>query len=162
MPVWRQTIIWTNAAILLIEPLGTNFSQILMKIQRSSYRKRHFKMHSAKYQPFWLSLNLITYWGLNKWWTFCRQHFQMHFLDSKLLYFDLSFPDFCSYRSNWQFHKSSRWWLDAKQIFYSLWPNDTICWHTNEPTLARVMACCLMMLRHYLNQCRLIIRHVQW
>ena len=26
----RQAIIWTNAWILLIEPLGTNFSEILM------------------------------------------------------------------------------------------------------------------------------------
>ena len=31
-PVWRQAIIWTNARLLLIEPLGTNFSEILIKI----------------------------------------------------------------------------------------------------------------------------------
>ena len=29
----RQAIIWTNAGILLIEPLGTNFSEILIGIQ---------------------------------------------------------------------------------------------------------------------------------
>ena len=28
----RQAIIWTNAGILLIEPLGTNFSDILIKL----------------------------------------------------------------------------------------------------------------------------------
>ena len=30
-PVRRQAIIWTNAGILLIEPLGINFSEILLK-----------------------------------------------------------------------------------------------------------------------------------
>ena len=28
----RQAIIWTNAGILLIGPLGTNFSEILIEI----------------------------------------------------------------------------------------------------------------------------------
>ena len=31
-PSQRQAIIWTNAGILLIEPLGTNFSEILIEI----------------------------------------------------------------------------------------------------------------------------------
>ena len=31
-PGRRQAIIWTNAGILLIEPLGTNFSEILIEI----------------------------------------------------------------------------------------------------------------------------------
>ena len=31
-PVQRQAIIWTNAGILLIRPLGTNFSEILIEI----------------------------------------------------------------------------------------------------------------------------------
>ena len=29
---WRQAIIWTNDAILLIGPLGTNFNEILIEI----------------------------------------------------------------------------------------------------------------------------------
>ena len=32
-PDRRQAIIWTNAGILLIGPLGTNFSEILIEIQ---------------------------------------------------------------------------------------------------------------------------------
>ena len=32
-PARRQAIIWTTAGILLIEPLGTNFSEILIGIQ---------------------------------------------------------------------------------------------------------------------------------
>ena len=31
-PGRRQAIIWTNAGILLIEPLGTNFSEISIEI----------------------------------------------------------------------------------------------------------------------------------
>ena len=32
-PLRRQAIIWTNVVILLIRPLGTNFSEILIGIQ---------------------------------------------------------------------------------------------------------------------------------
>ena len=33
LPGQRQAIIWTNAGILLIGPLETNFSEILIEIQ---------------------------------------------------------------------------------------------------------------------------------
>ena len=33
---------------------------------------------------------------------FHRQHFQMHFVEWKLLYLDSHFTEACSYRSNWQ------------------------------------------------------------
>ena len=46
-PGRRQAIIWTNAGILLIGPLGTNFSEILVGIQTFSFRKMHLKMSSA-------------------------------------------------------------------------------------------------------------------
>ena len=32
-PARRQAIIWTNAGILLIGPLGTNFSEILIEVK---------------------------------------------------------------------------------------------------------------------------------
>ena len=38
-PGWRQVIIWTNAGILLMGPLGTNFSGILIGIQTFSFKK---------------------------------------------------------------------------------------------------------------------------
>ena len=38
-PCRRQPIIWTNAAILLIGPLGTNFNEIFIKIQIFSFQK---------------------------------------------------------------------------------------------------------------------------
>ena len=48
-PGRRQTIIWTNAGILLIGPLRTNFSEILFGIQTSSFEKMHLKMSSVKF-----------------------------------------------------------------------------------------------------------------
>ena len=49
-------IIWTSAGILLIEPLGTNFSEILIEIHTFSFKKIHFKMSSGKCPPFCLGL----------------------------------------------------------------------------------------------------------
>ena len=43
-PVRRQAIIWTNAGILLIGLLGTNFSETLIRIQTFSLKKIHLKM----------------------------------------------------------------------------------------------------------------------
>ena len=57
----RQTIIWTNDGILLIGPLGTNFSEILIGIQTFSFKKMHLKMSSAKWRPFCLGLNVLIY-----------------------------------------------------------------------------------------------------
>ena len=47
-PGRRQAIIWTNAGILLIGPLGKNFSGILSEINIFSLKKKHFKTSSAK------------------------------------------------------------------------------------------------------------------
>ena len=51
-PGRRQAIIWTIAGILLIGPLGTNISEILIGIQTFSFKKMHLKMSSAKWRPF--------------------------------------------------------------------------------------------------------------
>ena len=60
-PDRRQAIIWTNAGILLIRTLGTNFSEILGKIHSFSLKKMHLQMSSAKGRLFGLGLNeLIT------------------------------------------------------------------------------------------------------
>ena len=55
----RQAIIWTNAGILWIGPLGTNFIEILIEIQTFSFKKVHLKMSSAKWRPFGLGLNVL-------------------------------------------------------------------------------------------------------
>ena len=51
-PVRRQAITSTNAEWLLTGPLGTNFSEIWIKIHNFSFTKMHLKMLSAKWQPF--------------------------------------------------------------------------------------------------------------
>ena len=52
LPVQCQAIIWTNAGILLIRTLGSNFSEILSKIHTFSFTKMRLKMLSGKWQPF--------------------------------------------------------------------------------------------------------------
>ena len=47
-PGRRQAIIRTNAGILLIGTLGTNFSEILSEIHTFSFKKMHLKMSSGK------------------------------------------------------------------------------------------------------------------
>ena len=59
-PGRRQAIIWTNVGILLIGPLGTNFSEMLIEIHTFSFKKIHLKMSSGKWRPFWLALNALT------------------------------------------------------------------------------------------------------
>ena len=59
-PGRRQAIIWTNAGILLIRTLETNFSEILIKINTFSFKKMHMKMSSGKRQPFCLGLNVLS------------------------------------------------------------------------------------------------------
>ena len=54
-----QAIIWTNARLLLTGLLGTNFSEIWIKIQWFSDMKVHLKMSTAKWRPFCLGPNLL-------------------------------------------------------------------------------------------------------
>ena len=71
-PCRRQAIIWTNARILLIGPLGRNFSEILNKIHTFSFKEMHLKMSSRKWQLFCLGLNVInTRYNM---WPNCLQH----------------------------------------------------------------------------------------
>ena len=60
-PGRRQAIIWTNAGILSIGPLGTNFSENLIEILTFSFTKMRLKVSSAKWRPFCLGLNVLTH-----------------------------------------------------------------------------------------------------
>ena len=66
-PGRRQAIIWTNAGILLIGTLGTNFSKILIKIRIFSFKKMGLKVLSAKWRPFVSAsmCELIPWWSNN-------------------------------------------------------------------------------------------------
>ena len=59
LPGRRQAIIWTNVGILLIGPLGINFSEILIEISTFSFKKMHLEMSSAKWRLFRLGLNVL-------------------------------------------------------------------------------------------------------
>ena len=58
-PGRRQAIIWTIAGILLIGPLGTNFSELIIEIHTFSFKKMQLKMSSGKWRPFCLGLNVF-------------------------------------------------------------------------------------------------------
>ena len=60
-PGRRQAFIWTNAGILLIEPLGTNFNEIWIAIETFSFKNMHLKISTAKWRPFCLGLNVLSF-----------------------------------------------------------------------------------------------------
>ena len=62
-PGRRQAIIWTNAGLLLIEPLGTNLSEILIEIYTFSLKTNAFenvvwKRATILSRPQWVKLYL--------------------------------------------------------------------------------------------------------
>ena len=63
-PSRGQTIIWTGAGIL-IGPLGANCNEILSQIWKSSFKKMHMKLSSAKWRSFCLGLNVLIHIYLN-------------------------------------------------------------------------------------------------
>ena len=67
-PDRRQAIIWTNAGLLLIGPLGTNFSESLIEILTFSFKKMPLKVSSAKRRPFCLGLNVLKGFTYYKLW----------------------------------------------------------------------------------------------
>ena len=62
-PGRRQAIIWTNTGILLIGPLGTNVSEILIEIQTFSLKKIRLIVSSATGRLFSLGLNELNIWS---------------------------------------------------------------------------------------------------
>ena len=58
-PVRRQTIIWTNAGILLIGTLERNVSVILSEIPAFSFKKMYLKVSSGKWRSCCLGLNVL-------------------------------------------------------------------------------------------------------
>ena len=62
----RQAIIWANAGMLLIGPLGTGFREMLIGIQIFPFTKMRMKMSSAKWRPFCLGLDVLTLFSVVK------------------------------------------------------------------------------------------------
>ena len=87
-PIRRQAIIWTNAGILVIRTLGTNFTEILIEIHTFSNKKMHLKISSGKCRPFCLGLNVLTFVNdtellvsLREIWYRKKLHIRISFLD---------------------------------------------------------------------------------
>ena len=58
-PGRRQAIIWTNAGILFIGPLGTNFSEILTEILTFSFKENAFETVVCEMAAIFLCLNVL-------------------------------------------------------------------------------------------------------
>ena len=91
-----QAIIWTNTGMLFIGPIGTNFSEILIKIYTFSFRKMQLKMSSGKWHPFCLGLNVLTHWGLDRMKWYFPGDILKCILFRKCLYFIHSFIEVSS------------------------------------------------------------------
>ena len=90
-PGLRQAIIWTNAGVFLIGPLGTNFSEISIKIIAFSFTKMRLKVSSTKWRPFCLGLNVLRHW-YTTWHTWWQLQRLWEFKCTRLVYF-----------TNWRF-----------------------------------------------------------
>ena len=75
---WHQAIILTTAGILLIEPSGINFGEILFRLQVFSFKKMHLKMSSGKWCPFCIGLNIVRM--VSVWW--CDIIYHRPYLDT--------------------------------------------------------------------------------
>ena len=60
-PGRRQAIIWTNAGILLIGPIGTNISEISIEILTFSFKKLRLKVSCAEWRSFSLGLSVLSF-----------------------------------------------------------------------------------------------------
>ena len=67
-PARHQAIVSTSAGILLIGPLGTNFSEISIEIITFSFKKMRLKVSSAKWRPFCLGLNVLKFQSCLRWY----------------------------------------------------------------------------------------------
>ena len=103
LPGWRQAIIWSNAGILLIGPLGKNFSEIFIEILTFSFKKMRLNVSSANWRPFCLGLNVLTCQGsyiglelLSSLWLQMSKHLRWAISsdndDQKSYMFSLKFP----------------------------------------------------------------------
>ena len=101
-PCRRQAIIWTNAEMLLIGPLGTNFSEILIEMHTFSFKKIHLKLSSVKWQPFCLGFNVLIHCSLNNMADILHTAFPNTLFGRKWWYFDSNFTEIRCHGSNSQ------------------------------------------------------------
>ena len=66
----------------------------------------------------------------------------------------------CWHISLWSKMVPTQQTIGSRAFLNSLWPSDTIWWHSFGSTLAQLIVCCLMVPSHHRNQCWLIMRGV--
>ena len=103
-PGRRQAIIWTNAGILLIGPLGTNLSENLIEILTFSFTKMRLKVSSAKWRPFCLGFNELTddkstLFQVMAWYCQATSHYLRQCWPKSMSPFGITRPQCVSY--NW-------------------------------------------------------------
>ena len=118
----RQAIIWTNARVLFIVPLGTNFSEILTKLLTFSFKKMRLKVSSAKWWPF--CLGLMVQVCLNKmghYWFRYWSGISLALINSEQLAISLSNLAYCQLHQNLGKFELNLWiFLSRKCISISL------------------------------------------
>ena len=85
-----KAIIWSNAGILSIGPMGTNFSEILIEIHTFSFKKMHLKMSSGKWRPFCVVLDVLSKQSRRCWfeapslslWRHCNETLNLQIMTS--------------------------------------------------------------------------------
>ena len=85
-----QAIIWTNAGIMLIGPLATIFSEILIVISTFPFTKTCLKVSSVKWWPFCFGLNVLI--RLPKYWNQYFMHQCCH-LQNEIRFWRFSHAD---------------------------------------------------------------------
>ena len=116
LPGRRQAIIWTNDGLLLLGPLGTNFSEIVIEILTFSFKKMRLKVSSAKRRPFCLGLNVLrenfNFNTVMVCANICRDHFIAGWI-----------------RSKWNFYQIELQWKTL--VIWAHDPNELNVWTSN-------------------------------
>ena len=82
-PVSRQTIAWTNADLLSIGLLGTNFSENLIVILSFSFKKMRWNCRSANVVAIEIVIEILTI-PFNKMCLKCRVRNDGHFVQEEM------------------------------------------------------------------------------
>ena len=122
-PGRRQALIWTNAGILLIEPIGTNFNEIFIEIHVISFKKIYSKMSFGKWRPFCLGLNVLSCWEKSIW--FRKHETSLRWCGDTVMLATWSKHDdvikWKHFPRNWSFVREIRWISRTKASDAELW-----------------------------------------
>ena len=118
-------IIWANAGLLSIGPLGTNFSEILIKIQNFLFTKMHVKILSAKWRPFYPEGGTLIHKPWTKWPNCYRIHSELPFPQIKWKNFEWNSIDI---------------YPDVIQVNDQLLPNrrQTVTWISDDSVMRHI------------------------